>query len=728
MGTSIRLAWLAAAMFLGLESTAMSQGSYSWHNVSVGGGGFSPAIVFSRAERNLAYLRTDIGGIYRWDHERQSWIPLQDEFIDGNYLGIESIALDRHDAATVYAAVGMYHTSPAAIIRSTNRGQSWSVYPVGFRMGGNEPGRGVGERLSIDPNDPDILYFGSRYDGLQRSLDRGRIWAKVTSFPYDGKAAAPQTGLSFVVFDPNSGGRGKRSQTIFAGSADPGDHHLFRSDDAGATWRPVPDEPSHDLLPVQAQSNDSGSLYITYSNGAGPSGATAGAVYKLRIAGNRWTDITPDRSVPTAYMGLSVARDRIDTVMVATLNRAGTGDILWRSTDGGKNWQNVRELSTRDVSSTPFLTWGDEQASFGWWIAGVAIDPFDSAHVAYTTGATVYATDQLQLADSRQTVRWRPWVLGIEETAVITLISPTAGPQLYSGFGDIGGYAHEDLHASPPMFSHPAFNNTNNIDYAGVEARVVVRSGMPSRAHGSEHVSLAWSKDYGKTWRPITPPSSHEDTIPIVTSADGRTFVAMTPIPQVSRDHGASWAPVRGLPPFARVICDRVDPRRFYAVDFENGRLLSSDDAGVTFKPLPSTGFPHNLGADAPGNPEEPMPLLAVPGRAGDLWLLSRGRLFHSLDAGRTFQAVPNALSIARLSFGKAAAGHDYPALYAIASRGELFAIWRSDDRGSTWNRINDAGHEYGRRFRCIAGDMRIDGRVYVGTDGRGIVYSDRNN
>jgi hypothetical protein len=87
--------------------------------------------------------------------------------------------------------------------------------------------------------------------------------------------------------------------------------------------------------------------------------------------------------------------------------------------------------------------------------------------------------------------------------------------------------------------------------------------------------------DYGKTWRPITPPSSHDGTIPIVTSADGRTFVAMTPIPQVSRDHGTSWTPVRGLPPFARVICDRVDPRRFYAVDFENGSLLSSDDAGV---------------------------------------------------------------------------------------------------------------------------------------------------
>jgi photosystem II stability/assembly factor-like uncharacterized protein len=120
--------------------------------------------------------------------------------------------------------------------------------------------------------------------------------------------------------------------------------------------------------------------------------------------------------------------------------------------------------------------------------------------------------------------------------------------------------------------------------------------------------------------------------------------------------------------------------------------------------------------------------LLAVAGRSGDLWLISQGSLFHSLDGGHTFQAVTNDLSVARLGFGKGAHEDDYPALYAIASRGDLRAIWRSDDRGTTWVRINDPKHEYGRSFRCIAGDMRIYGRVYVGTDGRGIVYGDIAN
>ena len=51
---------------------------YTWRSVTVGGGGFAPDIVFSRAERGLAYLRTDMGGVYRWSARQRSWIPLED--------------------------------------------------------------------------------------------------------------------------------------------------------------------------------------------------------------------------------------------------------------------------------------------------------------------------------------------------------------------------------------------------------------------------------------------------------------------------------------------------------------------------------------------------------------------------------------------------------------------------------------------------------------------------
>ena len=130
---------------------------YQWNSVTVGGGGFSPNIIFSPVEQGLAYLRTDIGGLYRYNRHAQRWLPLQDGMPEGNYFGVESVAPDPRDANVVYAAVGMYRSGPAAILRSMNRGATWKIVPVPFRMGGNEDGRGLGERLAIDPQDTDIL-------------------------------------------------------------------------------------------------------------------------------------------------------------------------------------------------------------------------------------------------------------------------------------------------------------------------------------------------------------------------------------------------------------------------------------------------------------------------------------------------------------------------------------------------------------------------------------------
>jgi xyloglucan-specific exo-beta-1,4-glucanase len=103
----------------------------------------------------------------------------------------------------------MYRSEQSAILRSSDKGNTWKIYPVSFRMGGNEDGRGMGERLAIDPNDNHILYFGSPNDGLMRSMDRGVTWQKVESFPLPGRGLPDRGpangGLSFVVFNPHSG-------------------------------------------------------------------------------------------------------------------------------------------------------------------------------------------------------------------------------------------------------------------------------------------------------------------------------------------------------------------------------------------------------------------------------------------------------------------------------------------------------------------------------------------
>src|SRR5882672_8840307 len=161
--------------------------AYVWKNVVVGGGGFAPAIVFSRVEPGLAYLRTDIGGLYRWDNTARTWVPLQDAMSESTYFGIESVAPHPVNANVVYAAAGMYRwDKPGAILKSADRGASWEIFSTPFRMGGNEDGRGLGERLAVDPNEPSILYFGSRHDGLQRSTNGGKSWSEVRSFSVRG--------------------------------------------------------------------------------------------------------------------------------------------------------------------------------------------------------------------------------------------------------------------------------------------------------------------------------------------------------------------------------------------------------------------------------------------------------------------------------------------------------------------------------------------------------------
>lgn len=729
-----RIILLAVLTLLSVPAggASITMAGYTWKNVKVGAGGFAPNIVFSRAEKDLAYLRTDMGGAYRWHKPEQRWLPLQDGMAESNYFGIESIAADPRDADVVYIAAGMYRHEEAAILKSRNRGESWETVPVPFRMGGNENGRGVGERLAIDPGDTSILYFGSRHDGLFRSTDKGTTWKKVESFPHAGhglpaRGQPTNAGISFVIFDPASS-KGGSSQTLYVGVADPVEQHLYRSRDGGRSWSPIPNEPPARLLPVKAElDGERGFLYVAYCNGIGPNGVTDGALYKLDTDRDIWTDISPERgsarSSGGGYMALSLDRQRPGTLIAATMNRWHPYDTLWRSTDGGDTWADIKPLSTHDVNASPFLLWGNKEADFGWWIAGLAINPFDSNHVAYTTGATVYTTHDIS---HKTRIQWRPWTEGIEQTAIITLASLPQGPPLLSGFGDLGGFAHERLDVSPSLqFINPVFANTNNIDYAGLSPNVVVRSGTPAHRSQDNAPTLAYSTDYGRSWQSISA-SGHEDktgSTAIVVSADGKRFVLTTPVAAWTEDRGKSWRTVEGLPANARPVADKRDPDVFYAMDFATSRVFISSDGGASYRPLKTRGLPGNIREDQPTWREIPWPLMAAPD--GDLWFVSRSGLFRSEDRGLSFRRIVSDVEVQVLSFGKPRAAGTKYTLFAIGVKDNSRAIWRSDDSGIHWSRLNDDKHQYGRRFRVLAGDLQHHGRVYVGTDGRGIVYGE---
>jgi hypothetical protein len=76
------------------------------------------------------------------------------------------------------------------------------------------------------------------------------------------------------------------------------------------------------------------------------------------------------------------------------------------------------------------------------------------------------------------------------------------------------------------------------------------------------------------------------------------------------------------------------------------------------------------------------------------------------------------------LGFGKAAPWGHHPTLYLSGQIHNLAAIFRSTDDGATWKRINDDQHQWGAVYP-ITGDPRVFGRVYIGTNGRGIIRGD---
>ncbi len=285
---------------------------YVWRNVTVVAGGFMPGIEFDPAQAGLAYIRADIGGAYRWDDGRKSWLPLIDWAGVGewNDFGIESLAVDPSDANRVYIAGGTYTSDSAGnsvMLRSDDQGRSWRGTAMPFKMGGNEDGRAMGERLAVDPHDGNVLIFGSRHNGLWTSIDRGVNWSAVKGFPIHGTAGG--IGIGFVVFDPRSSAAGSATPTIYAG-VEEGNVPLYRSMDGGKSWAGVAGQPVG-LMPQHAVLSSDGMMYVSYTNAPGPNGVTNGAVYRYDTTDGSWTNITP--VTPTGlddskfgYSGLAV--------------------------------------------------------------------------------------------------------------------------------------------------------------------------------------------------------------------------------------------------------------------------------------------------------------------------------------------------------------------------------------------------------------------------------------
>lgn len=154
-GVSVAAA-LTSVPLLTTRVQAAEAPAYRWRNAVIGGTGFVTGILFHPSVRGLAYARTDIGGAYRWDDRAARWTPLTDQlgWDDWNLLGVEAIAVDPVHPDRLYLAVGTYAQSWAgngAVLRSEDRGTTWTRTDLTVKLGGNEDGRGAGRGCSSIP-------------------------------------------------------------------------------------------------------------------------------------------------------------------------------------------------------------------------------------------------------------------------------------------------------------------------------------------------------------------------------------------------------------------------------------------------------------------------------------------------------------------------------------------------------------------------------------------------
>ncbi|GAA5015656.1 hypothetical protein GCM10025734_64640 [Kitasatospora paranensis] len=315
----LALSWLSGLHSTATAATEATADTYTWSNARIDGGGFVPGIVFNQTEKDLVYARTDIGGAYRQDPATKKWIPLLDSvgWNDWNLTGVASLATDPVQTNRVYVAAGNYTNSwdpnNGAILRSTDKGATWARTTMPFKIGGNMPGRGMGERLAVDPNNDKVLYFGApEGNGLWRSTDYGVTWAKVAAFPNAGNYQQDPTdtsgylssnpGVLWVTFDKSSAAAGATTQTIYVGVADK-DNNVYRSTDGGASWTRLAGQPTG-FLPHKGCSTapTATSIWPPATPAARTTGprATSGATTPRPAPGCRSARSSPPTPAPTS--------------------------------------------------------------------------------------------------------------------------------------------------------------------------------------------------------------------------------------------------------------------------------------------------------------------------------------------------------------------------------------------------------------------------------------------
>jgi photosystem II stability/assembly factor-like uncharacterized protein len=682
--------------------------AYTWKSVVTGGGGFIPGIIFHPLVPGLCYVRTDMGGAYRRNSHDEKWLNITDMFgkEDSDYYGVLSIAVDVNDADTLYMLNGKYSRAQdknAAFHISKDRGNTWKRILLPFKAGGNEPGRGAGERIAVDPINGSVIMMGTTKNGLWKSVDSGLTWERQENFF--------PLAINFVVFDRASAGNAPACKRIFAAAADTSGNSLFVSEDGGSSWIRLEGQPTG-VMALRAEISGR-NIYITFSDSPGPYGAKIGSVWKYKIETKEWKNLNLPKA-EGGFSGISIDAKNSLHMLASTLNNYKPHDEVYRSLDGGTSWSGTISGADWDSSYAPYA--GEIQPH---WIADVKIDPFDQDRAMWVTGFGIWSTKNL----SGNKIRWYFDDEGIEQTVAMEIISPPVGAALFSAMGDVDGFRHDDLDKAGKTRHAPNAHTTLAMAFAWKNPAIMAKAFNSKPPYGG------YSKDSGRNWIDFDsyPAGAIKGGLKsIAVSADGRTIVWAPKGAEMSKsgDYGITWnscggGMAAGLMPFA----DTLNEKRFYAFDGVKGVLWESIDCGNNFV-IRTQNLPKQSAYPGDDGMSE-CAAAAVPRAEGEIYVAAgRGGFFRLQNGSGEAVKIQKIQEAFRVGFGKEIPGNMYPVVYIWATINDVTGIYMSGDEGRSWARINDDKHQYGW-IHCITGDPKKYGRCYISAEGRGILYGE---
>ena len=289
----------------------------------------------------IYYVGAASGGIFKSTDGGTHWEPI---FDGQDVSSIGSLALDPRDPNIVWAGTGesfvRSHISVGnGIYKSADAGKTWT------RMGLENTGRIA--NIAIDPHNSDVVLacsmghaYGAQPErGVFRTTDGGKTWQR-TLFVDEN------TGCGDMAMDPNN------PHIVFAGmwqieihtwgrnSGGPGSG-LFKSTDGGETWKRLEEHglphPPVGRIAVRVAPKDSRRVYAMIETGDGDlldgKPAQRGSLWRSDDGGDNWQMVNADRQLrgrTAYYCREEIAPDNENEVYFFT-------SAFSRTLDGGRS-------------------------------------------------------------------------------------------------------------------------------------------------------------------------------------------------------------------------------------------------------------------------------------------------------------------------------------------------------------------------------------------------------